>query len=231
MQKWGVVWEVNSSQGWRSAIVSQRAGADRTTTVIHVYCSTRCLRAIQTQPGAREEMGSPGAWGARQNSEDPGQRESRICGLTALLGGPTPVCIMTPCRAHCYFSQHGPASARWPAGWPLIKGKKQALDLFLLQKCSLSFYSVLPCFPWLPWYFPFVYMTLPLVTSFKCVFTKRKVRLANNPQSQFFLPKSVPQSCPTIWSYFYLCKCGKRGDISKVNVTRPGSFAWVVRLR
>lgn len=170
--------------------------------------------------------------GGGGNSEDPGQRESRMCGRTALLGGPPPVCIMTSCRAHCYFSQHPrPASARWPAGWPLIKGKKQALDLFLLQKCSLSFYSARQCFPWLPWYFPFVYMTLPLVTSFKCVFTKRKVRLENNPRSQFFLPKSVPQSCPTIWSYFYLCKCGKRGDISKVNVTRPGEFAWVVRLR
>lgn len=44
-----------SHQGWGSVVILQRAGADRTTTGIRVYCSTRCLGAIQTQPGCCEE--------------------------------------------------------------------------------------------------------------------------------------------------------------------------------
>lgn len=88
--------------------------------------------------------------------------------------------------------------APWPSGWPLIKGKKETLDLLSsFRNVPLPFYSVWPCFPCQPWYFSFIYMTLPLVTSSKCVFVKRrlawKITPKLNASSQNLCLKAAPQ--------------------------------------
>lgn len=125
------------------------------------------------------------------------------------------VCIMTSCKLHCYFSQHhslpGHPDHPGPSWWPLIKRKKKPSIYILpseLLRASLLGVALFS------WYFPLVSMTLRSVTSAKCVFSKRKFHLENSSQFQFFLPKSVPQSCSTIWSYFCV-NVGKRRKFPK----------------
>lgn len=133
----------------------QRAGADRTTTAVRVYCSARCERAIRAETGSREETGQARGVGRAGGR---GQCGARECGLAGLPGG------LLSCPVWDLFVLRHPAGSivmshnTGPAQHPsiirvasLIKGRKQSPDLhFFLQKRSRPFHSAWPCFPCLP---------------------------------------------------------------------------------
>lgn len=235
MQRCGVVWEINRDQGCRSAAILQRAGADRTTTVTRVYCSARCLGAIQTQVGSCEETGRGGV--REQGRQQWGPGAGARAGCAGWLGGCLPFSFemmfvlwhpaVSIVISHNIIACFVTLTIRVASHKRI---KRNPGFTFSPQKCCLPFYFMLPCFPGLLWYFTLVCMTLQLVTNSKCVFSKGKIWWESNSQSQFLIPKSVPQSCSAIWSYFYLCKNRKRKELSKVKVTGPGEVALVMRL-
>jgi len=109
-------------------------GGDRTTTVICVYCSTRCQGPSRTKD---DHMKKPeDGRGLGQGQRGPGTREKQL---------PLPpvgddVCVMTFCRLHCCFSQHhGPLGTLTIRVAAHKRKKRNPGFTLFLQKRSLAF--------------------------------------------------------------------------------------------
>ena len=186
--KMGGSLESRFQPGCRSAVISQSSGADRPTTVAHAYCSTRCWRAIRAQPGSSEKMRGVGR--EAEDREDPGMGTGWVARQPSLLFE-TVFGLWRP-RVSIVISHNIMACFSILTIWVAARKRQRRNPWFpfFLQKCSLPFYSR----------FASVYTTLQLVTSSQCIFTKRKVRLENRSQSQFFPLKSVLLNPKLFWS-------------------------------
>lgn len=129
VQSCGAVWENSSSLGCRSAVILQRAGADRTTPSFVFIVRpgvgghpgpTRILRRNWQGRGMGwgEDREDPGPWGRGGGARLAGKRApSLLSEMLFALWHPAASTVISHNITACL--------APLPSGWPLIKGKKQ----------------------------------------------------------------------------------------------------------
>lgn len=139
LRRCGVVWENNSILCCRSAVILQKSGADRTTTVICVYHSTRCQGPSRTNQDHAKKLPEEGyGVGRRQWRPGAGGEAASYSLLFKMM-----FALWHPAPSIVIFHNIMASLAPWPSGWPLIKGKKRnPWFILFLQKCSLPFSSV-----------------------------------------------------------------------------------------
>ena len=129
-----MVWENNCSLGYRWAVLLRRAGGDRTTTVVCVYCSPGVGGPSRAGEGPVKKPEEGGRGVGRTGRTRDGEKQR------PLPPAADDVCVMTFCRLHCCFSQHhGPLGTLTIRVAAHKREKRNPGFTLFLQKRSLAF--------------------------------------------------------------------------------------------